>query len=721
MHEDTNNVIYEFGPFLLEPHARRLSRHGEPVPLAAAEFELLLLLVRNHGQVVEKKEIMSAVWADVEVEENNLTVRMSSLRRALGETKGQHQYIQTVTGRGYCFIVPVKELQAQTETNTPNAFPKTSVSPQPKSRIRGFRLYALLLLALIATSSLVYAVFRWRKGGESQAALQSMKMSRVTQSGRVYHATLSPDGQDVAYVERAGDIYSLWLQRAGTTSPLQLLAPAKVSYLNPVFSRDGNTLYYSKCQPECELHRIPVLGGVETSLGIRATSPITFSPDGKHMAYIRSDAVETGVLISLIVADADGTNPRTINSRSDGMAYQGGTPAWSPDGKTIALPLLVSEEGRQRPMKIFGFSAADGAESTLSSKSWRFVKDVAWLPDGSGLIINAREEASAPDLAVQIWHVPLTGGEPRRITNDLNTYWSLDLSADGHTVMALQMQQSSSLWVAPVENPSAAVQVTRGTIDRLDGANGLSLAADGRLIYVTRLGSKRDLWSIKTDGSGLKQLTDEPHKDMSPVVTPDGRYIVFASTRDGAPRIWRADADGRNPTRLTHGSYDTGPLCSPDGQWVIYSTFVDGKVPQLRKVPIAGGDPTVLTDEYALYPAISPDGKTIAYYYMDMKGAERRRLIKLIAAEDGARIKTLPAPKNFGLVLRWHPKGDALSYRDGQATGIWRLPLDGTPTSQLIHLSGDHLYDFCYSPDGRQLAYASGPDLSDVILITNFK
>jgi Tol biopolymer transport system component/DNA-binding winged helix-turn-helix (wHTH) protein len=691
------------------------------VPLAAAEFELLLLLVRNHGRVVEKKEIMASVWNDVEVEENNLTVRMSSLRRALGETKGHHPYIQTVTGRGYCFIVPVNELGDQTETTTtPETFAKTSVSPPPKSRIRGFRLYALLLLALVAASSLVYAVIRWRKGAESQVALQSMKMSRVTQSGRVYHATLSPDGQNVAYVEREGDIYSLWLQRAGTTNPLQLLPPAKVSYLNPVFSRDGNTLYYSRCQPDCELHRIPVLGGVETSLGVRATSPITFSPDGKRMAYMRSDAVETGVLISLLVTDADGTNEHAINSRSDGMAYQSGTPAWSPDGKTIALPLLVSD-GKQRHMKIFGFGAADGAESTLSSKGWRFVKDVAWVPDGSGLIINARDEVAAPDLTMQIWHVPLTGGEARRITNDLNNYWSINLSADGRTLMALQMQQSSSLWVAPVENPSAAVQVTRATMDRFDGRGGLSLAPDGRLIYVTQLGSKRDLWSIKMDGSDPRQLTDEPHKDMSPAVTADGRYLVFVSMRDGAPRIWRAEADGRNPTRLTHGSNDTGPVCTPDGQWVIYSTFVDGKMPKLRKVPIGGGEPIALTDEYALYPAVSPDGKTIAYYYMDTKGEQRRRNIVLISAQGGAPIKTLPAPTNFGLVLRWHPKGDALSYRDGQSTGIWRLPLDGTPASAVVNLSGDHLYDFCYSPDGRQLAYASGPDVSDVILIKQFK
>ena len=126
--QNADNPIYEFGPFLLDVQARRLSRDCESVPLAAPEFELLLLLVRKHGQVVEKSEIMSAVWPDVEVEENNLTVRMSALRRALGESKGNHPYIQTVTGRGYCLIAEVKEVQLQPVAEKAPAYEEQSVT-----------------------------------------------------------------------------------------------------------------------------------------------------------------------------------------------------------------------------------------------------------------------------------------------------------------------------------------------------------------------------------------------------------------------------------------------------------------------------------------------------------------------------------------------------------------------------------------------------------------
>jgi DNA-binding response OmpR family regulator len=102
--------VYEFGPFCLEAAERRLLRNGEMIPLTAKVFDLLLLLVQNSGHLIEKEEIMREVWFDSIVEDNNLTVSMSTLRRALGEEHGQHGYIKTVPKRGYRFEAPVREL-----------------------------------------------------------------------------------------------------------------------------------------------------------------------------------------------------------------------------------------------------------------------------------------------------------------------------------------------------------------------------------------------------------------------------------------------------------------------------------------------------------------------------------------------------------------------------------------------------------------------------------
>ena len=103
--------VYEFGPFRLEAAQRRLLKNGIPIQLTGKAFDLLLLLVQNHGQLIPKEEIMQEVWMGISVEDNNLTVTMSVLRRALGEEHRQHDYIETISKRGYRFVAEVKQLE----------------------------------------------------------------------------------------------------------------------------------------------------------------------------------------------------------------------------------------------------------------------------------------------------------------------------------------------------------------------------------------------------------------------------------------------------------------------------------------------------------------------------------------------------------------------------------------------------------------------------------
>lgn len=111
--EAKHTGVFEFGPFRLDSAVRRLLKDGAAVTLPAKLFDLLLLLVSRHGALVTKGEMIAEVWSDRVVEENNLTVSISALRKALGETNdGRRQYIETVPKYGYRFVAPVRKVSA---------------------------------------------------------------------------------------------------------------------------------------------------------------------------------------------------------------------------------------------------------------------------------------------------------------------------------------------------------------------------------------------------------------------------------------------------------------------------------------------------------------------------------------------------------------------------------------------------------------------------------
>src|SRR5579862_3783234 len=127
------NVLYEFGPFQLDPPERLLLCDGQPVPLPPKAFDLLLTLVDRSGHLVEKDELLKAVWPGAFVEEGNLAVTVSLVRKALNDDRGHHRYIETVSKRGYRFVADVKRLDEgeASPTGVKEAEPSPSVTAQP--------------------------------------------------------------------------------------------------------------------------------------------------------------------------------------------------------------------------------------------------------------------------------------------------------------------------------------------------------------------------------------------------------------------------------------------------------------------------------------------------------------------------------------------------------------------------------------------------------------
>jgi DNA-binding winged helix-turn-helix (wHTH) protein/TolB-like protein len=167
--------LYEFGPFILDTAQHLLRRQGEAVPLTPKTFDLLLVLLENRGRMLPKDELMRTLWPNSFVDESNLTQQISMIRRALGETAGDHRYIVTVPGRGYRFAAEVKEGPAE-EPQLPKEESAIATAPAPHEAISaaeptpirrtGLLLagLAVLALALLAIGYGSYRTVRTKSG-----------------------------------------------------------------------------------------------------------------------------------------------------------------------------------------------------------------------------------------------------------------------------------------------------------------------------------------------------------------------------------------------------------------------------------------------------------------------------------------------------------------------------------------------------------------------------
>jgi TolB-like protein/DNA-binding winged helix-turn-helix (wHTH) protein/Tfp pilus assembly protein PilF len=164
-----NTHVYEFGPFRLDPLKRRLSRDGELVRLTPKAFDLLLVLVEDAGRTVEKEELFEKVWPGIAVEENNLNQNITALRKSLGDSRKESQYIATIPGVGYRFVAEVTKLaenltqpdQSVAEQNAAENVRASEVS-RPAPAGRAFRYFSLAVVPLVVVA-LVYALYTREK------------------------------------------------------------------------------------------------------------------------------------------------------------------------------------------------------------------------------------------------------------------------------------------------------------------------------------------------------------------------------------------------------------------------------------------------------------------------------------------------------------------------------------------------------------------------------
>ncbi|MGB9435595.1 MAG: protein kinase [Candidatus Acidiferrum sp.] len=585
---------------------------------------------------------------------------------------------------------------------------KVLVEAAQKNKI-GAGVIVLGLLGVAAAAG--YGVFTFVKMGQKpkSAPFEKFSIVNVSNNGHISQVAISPDGRYLLQALEENGEQSLWLRHIPSMTNKQVLAPALTRYQGLSFSPDGNYIYFLRRdeanESEAQLYSASVLGGEPRVLIQDVDSPVSFSPDGQHFVFLRE--LHDSPNWDLWLAKSDGTSEKPI-FRNHPLLSDSYVPAWSPDGKTILIPIV-------QPSKeaLGGFLAVDpatGQDRVVAVSADRIYHGPVWMPDGRALIASS-VQADAEHMQAQIGYVNFPGGEYRDLTADTNDYSKLGMAKDGKTLVALQSKLRFNLSWAPVSDPDELHAVPLQSQLPLWTWNWMP---DGRLL-IPQGGNVK---AVTAKGEETTLHSDSRHVPDQVAICGDGRYIVYRQiglTSTASANLSRMDLDGTNLKQLTHGLNDQVPVCPKSGNWVYFVDSTDNRY--VKRIPIDGGSPeTVVKYSVGAY-SLSPDGKEIVSF--EVRELDHKLMLRIDNVETQKMAYSDIDQRALPSDLSYTPDGRGVVYivREKGVDNLWLQPLDGKPHRQLSHFKKDKIFRFVFSPDGSKIAIEAGQTESDAVLL----
>ena len=563
------------------------------------------------------------------------------------------------------------------------------------------------------------------------APFSSFTITRLTATGDVTKGAISRDGKYLAFVTIKGGGQGLSIQQIATRSTVELVAPQAAFLSSPAFSPDGSFVYYVQQSSDQggNYYQIPSLGGTPRLVASGVRFGAALSPEGTKIAYCGTLPGEQKLVLLTAGIGEKPEPPRTISSDVDASELYG--ISWSPDGQTLALNDYHPDPDGLN-VRLLTLSASGGTPRQLGDRRWRAVGDaMAWLPDGSGLLLSARERTGVP---AQLWYISYPGGSARQLTSDLLEHWlSSAISDDGKSFVVIQQNYVSNLWIAPKGEDKSARQITSGP---WDGGHGLAWTLDGRLLYSSNMTGAYQIWLTDTAGRAPRQLTTDLRFHHWPTVCLDADRVFYGSDASGRTQLWSVELESGQVRQETNGEDQFFAAdCSPDGSWFagltqpksqsVSGPYNPGKLARFDR---QSGQLRPLFADAAHVPNISPDGKRIAFLYspgIAAGGFSQVWRIGIIHSSGGVleRSFDLPPSASGNFNVLWTPDGHAIAYVDrrGSADNIWLQPVGGGKPKQLTHFSDGNIWTFAWSRDGKILALARGSSPSDAVLFTSVR
>jgi Tol biopolymer transport system component len=585
---------------------------------------------------------------------------------------------------------------------------------------RNWRMGLAVIVLLVGLGALAAAYSRgWLRNDLASRGFYNPTISTLSSTGDVWFVQISPNGRDYAYVVNKDGKTSVWVRQIAVANPVQIVPPEIGFIWGLTFTRDGNYVAFIRSAvgaPHARIYEVPVLGGATRRVVDGADSGPTYSPDGAEMVYGVSDP--TAKESRLEVAKSDGSAARVLSKRksadSNGvysMDYD--FPRWSPDGKHI-VSAVYEANSSENNLALVEINVATGEEKRLPGRTWRVIRGMSWLPDGSGLLLVAQDKTGRVS---QIWLVNYPSGENRRITNDLGDYLTASISGDGQVIIAAQETVADEIWVGSGDAPRDAKQITTG---RWLAGRGVAWTPDNRIVYAANHSDNWDLFVRDGNGGNERQLTFDKHFHANPTVCGGGRSVVYDTDFEGKSHLWKLEMDGKASSKLTNGDGEAFADCPGAGDQVLYMGSAGG-VTNLYKIATTGGEPVRVNERMAMgvKPATSRDGNHLVFAVLEK---DQTPGFLIVSAESGKVERELRAPAtlNFMETLCWSADNRSLVVSDVRSgtANLWAVPVFGEgPVKQLTSFTSGEISNCQVSHDGKWMVMVRTSRTSDAVIL----
>jgi eukaryotic-like serine/threonine-protein kinase len=466
------------------------------------------------------------------------------------------------------FGADLRRLAGKLESASPEA---PGVTPRRRLWLGGAMITSIVLAVIVCLASILAALRAHNSDARDALSpwINARSIQLTAYPGEEFTPQLLPDGRSFVYVRRVGADWDVCLQRVGETGFKNLTSDCEDEDFHPALSPDGARIVFrSDCQG----------GGIflmdSNGGGIRRLTDAGYNPvwsrDGKKVLY------STGKVFSPHIRRTAGNQLWTVNvatgEKNRIPTNDGLQPSWSPRGLRIAYWGVSPSKEPQRDIWTI---PAGGGQPVAVTDDAAFDWNPVWSPDGRYLYFTSDRNG-----IMSLWRAPIDEesgkvlGQPEPVTGPSGESWHPSFSSDGRNMIYVQRiagEEIQSVAFDPgrEEVVGKPVSITQ----EIKQAGAPSLSPDDEWLTFHNFGAaQEDIFIIKRDGSGLRNLTNDACRDRFPQWSPDGKQIVFYSDCSGVFEVYTIAIASGARQRITDrpGAGCSFPVWAPDGARLAY-------------------------------------------------------------------------------------------------------------------------------------------------------